>query len=190
MRGKPHPRPVCPRVPGITPACAGKTCCGLCPSLWYGDHPRVCGENITTPALHAASAGSPPRVRGKLATLACGYQGGGITPACAGKTARKRRRATCGRDHPRVCGENSTRSSRAVKTVGSPPRVRGKQLVCFLGLKRSGITPACAGKTQKGVRAASERRDHPRVCGENFCRTTALAMAKGSPPRVRGKPVI
>lgn len=55
-------------IPGITPACAGKTYeHGIDEHLWVG---------------------SPPRVREKRIAQIEGVLGSGITPACAGKTLK------------------------------------------------------------------------------------------------------
>ena len=52
------------------------------------------------------------------------------------------------------------------------------------------ITPAHAGKTCSLRLESSPRPDHPRACGENtFCRSRAT-FPSGSPPRMRGKPVL
>ena len=49
----------------ITPACAGKRrCTGRCNSRFW-DHPRVCGEKVSTWLMVMVISGSPPRVRGK-----------------------------------------------------------------------------------------------------------------------------
>ena len=50
-----------------------------------------------------------------------------------------------------------------------------------------GITPACAGKTLNLKSFISERKDHPRVCGENLIISRQDLSRRGSPPRVRGK---
>ena len=50
-----------------------------------------------------------------------------------------------------------------------------------------GITPACAGKTDKLVHHFDTFRDHPRVCGENCVPAVVEICVLGSPPRVRGK---
>ena len=110
-----------------------------------------------------------------------------ITPACAGKTGKKKRGLCPAKDHPRVCGEN-TKSAYA-KTVigGSPPRVRGKQNADGKRARGGRITPACAGKTSPPRARPSGGQDHPRVCGENTNTRKTQMSAKGSPPRVRGK---
>ena len=70
------------------------------------DHPRVCGENAGSIFRAISSAGSPPRVRGKLFFSARASARARITPACAGKTSRDSLPSAGKKDHPRVCGEN------------------------------------------------------------------------------------
>ncbi len=76
---------------GITPACAGRSCTHGFASCKYVDHPRVCGEKAVQLASRAPCGGSPPRVRGEVAVLARAPPLVGITPACAGRSARRAR---------------------------------------------------------------------------------------------------
>ena len=71
--------------------------------------------------------------------------------------------------------------------LGSPPRVRGKGIVHVFVPEKLGITPAYAGKRMLYARAVRRDRDHPRVCGEKTAPRHRLHLAKGSPPRMRGK---
>ena len=76
----------CSGVSGIIPACAGNTT--LC---WFvlglmRDHPRVCGEHLTTPRQCGKSTGSSPRVRGTHGRGRDLHRRPGIIPACAGNT--------------------------------------------------------------------------------------------------------
>ena len=89
----------------ITPAHAGKRIIASFPQVDIGDHPRTCGEKskLTTPTLEVL--GSPPHMRGKAVRAAGQVCAGGITPAHAGKRWRRPHDWTCGRDHPRTCGE-------------------------------------------------------------------------------------
>ena len=132
---------------GITPACAGKSS-----ALWQyrtsrRDHPRVCGEKIRGYVKIWNEWGSPPRVRGKACWIAPRVFRPRITPACAGKRRRTCGPCGCPKDHPRVCGEKETPWSSCALPRGSPPRVRGKGSPNGLFGSRSGITPACAGKS-------------------------------------------
>ena len=114
----------------------------------------------------------------------------GITPACAGKTHNSALYSLSVQDHPRVCGENLWAELEVYIGRGSPPRVRGKRTHRVYYLTKDRITPACAGKTPLRQRKRPSRKDHPRVCGENFPTVPSLAVSSGSPPRVRGKPAL
>ena len=69
-------------------------------------------------------------------------------------------------DHPRVCGEKILFTYRSDFQLGSPPRMRGKDLRPLADGVDHGITPAYAGKSGGHRRRAAAHRDHPRVCGE------------------------
>ena len=71
---------------GITPACAGKSCGPAGSRFRRPDHPRVRGEKCTEKGIVLGCPGSPPRARGKAAVKKRPRAGGGITPACAGKS--------------------------------------------------------------------------------------------------------
>ena len=116
-------------VLGITPACAGKSSCGLLGYSCRKDHPRVCGEKIHTHPAGFIHGGSPPRVRGKGPAGHDADGGSGITPACAGKSCQHLTAGRRVRDHPRVCGEKSRGAGPAMAGPGSPPRVRGKDIL-------------------------------------------------------------
>ena len=57
-------------------------------------------------------------------------------------------------------------------------------------MKVERITPAHAGKTFSSKYASKARQDHPRACGENGRRGKHRAGQVGSPPRMRGKPLL
>ena len=69
-----------------------------------------------------------------------------ITPAHAGKSIDDI--ITLGKmgDHPRACGEKRAFVLMLCETLGSPPRMRGKDPVFLLVFLCTGITPAHAGK--------------------------------------------
>ena len=96
-----------------------------------------------------ASSGSPPRMRGKECREYMGHLCPGITPAYAGKRRSIGRLSQPTRDHPRVCGEKSTRIAPKNCGSGSPPRMRGKDGVNDSAQAVTGITPAYAGKSWK-----------------------------------------
>ena len=74
------------------------------------DHPRVCGE--------------------KLRFIMFIQTAIGITPAYAGKSMYRTTETLCCRDHPRVCGEKPVAMHSCTMTRGSPPRMRGKAILC------------------------------------------------------------
>ena len=155
VRGK-LPRRLHRRHPfGLIPACAGKTGRSRCGWTCAGAHPRVCGENSIDGVSGVAAAGSSARVRGKHRSGHQRHLGGGLIPACAGKTASHR--ASPGRRpaHPRVCGENESIGKLLFQGDGSSPRVRGKRDHGLLRRGPPGLIPACAGKTLRRRASAS-----------------------------------
>ena len=93
----------------ITPACAGRRRKLAADAIPSQDHPRVCGEKRTKRFSTSSKVGSPPRVRGEVALAPFLAPRPGITPACAGRRRRLRPTWSKGKDHPRVCGEKSSR---------------------------------------------------------------------------------
>ena len=77
---------VCRHYDRITPAGAGKTKLIIAYSNEAEDHPRRCGENITSMFLLPVAIGSPPRMRGKREVFGIKVINIRITPADAGKT--------------------------------------------------------------------------------------------------------
>ena len=152
----------------LIPACAGKTAAQMVQAI--------------------KSGGSSPRVRGKHSGGLDFVGRGRLIPACAGKTAKRESATGTGWAHPRVCGENRRRSHNAPPNRGSSPRVRGKPSPGYSAVTCNRLIPACAGKTEGGDSAVGDEGAHPRVCGENDIIGDMNPDAKGSSPRVRGKP--
>ena len=151
------------------------------------DHPRVCGEKRSGITDRLIRLGSPPRVRGEGCATRKPCALWRITPACAGRSSRSRSRPTPRRDHPRVCGEKCSKSSRRCRIIGSPPRVRGEEnKKCYTDGQHR-ITPACAGRSGLQRNKTVKSGDHPRVCGEKQSSNPDMYPAHGSPPRVRGE---
>ena len=187
VRGKALRELFAPARLGITPACAGKRLISWQTTARAGDHPRVCGEKLGAVICIPPFLGSPPRVRGKAPLTATQTGRSRITPACAGKrTMRAASRSTTW-DHPRVCGEKLRTTTRRRRRQGSPPRVRGKVADADDAGTVTGITPACAGKSDNSSGVLPLYRDHPRVCGEKTSPRWLHPPGGGSPPRVRGK---
>ena len=65
-----------------------------------------------------------------------------------------------------MCGEKMMKAGSNCAMLGSPPRMRGKEMRMISVLNAFGITPAYAGKSVTLPADLSEEEDHPRVCGE------------------------
>ena len=169
MRGKGASGIVCDFVHGITPTCAGKSPAIMVCSLEYW--------------------GSPPRVRGKAYSKVKPDEYMGITPAYAGKSAGLSTFWSRNQDHPRVCGEKPQKGLQRPITLGSPPRMRGKENGAVYYNVDWRITPACAGKRPPAFQHLELDWDHPRVCGEKSIGVQNFRKFQGSPPRVRGKEI-
>ena len=114
----------------------------------------------------------------------------GNTPACAGKTAFAVVRALEELKHPRMRGEDRTRSKRCPTKTETPPHARGR--LFHLNKKAAGLgnTPACAGKTSDLVKSENARRKHPRMRGEDCSSPAATNSAWETPPHARGRPAL
>ena len=188
MRGTRGRTSLPPWIQGIIPAHAGNTDANTGKGMWYGDHPRACGEH--------------------LAALEGRRRGLGIIPAHAGNTDSGANLAVGAGDHPRACGEHSLFAFCSALLAGSSPRMRGTQYLCsepviIVGIipahagntiaacfvlsgdmgssprmrgthshgtnqnQPSGIIPAHAGNTGLTVNTMPSGWDHPRACGEH-----------------------
>ena len=85
-----------------------------------------------------------------------------------------------------MCGEQLPQSRLTWPAAGSPPRVRGTAAYPSGSIPCCRITPACAGNSTPSLFRTTGRKDHPRVCGEQFPTVRIEASSGGSPPRVRG----
>ena len=72
-------------------------------------------------------------------------------------------------------------------SVRITPAHAGKGVPFHRVARHRGITPARAGKRAGIACGTSQRRDHPRACGEKKLAARTMRAITGSPPRVRGK---
>ena len=168
-RGRPGREGDVGSVPGITPACAGKT-------------------RNNTVAEHA-QLGSPPHARGRLFLDYVDKWRTRITPACAGKTINRSPRRWMHTDHPRMRGEDASGAHFLYEKKGSPPHARGRPRPARTTCPRSRITPACAGKTGNLPEHVVFDEDHPRMRGEDVLATSSCTPATGITPACAGKTV-
>ena len=92
-------------------------------------------------------------MRGKVRATPAGNSDEGITPAYAGKSAYRMTFNENVRDHPRICGEKPAVAIYSLKLLGSPPHMRGKDVLYCDCVSEFGITPAYAGKRLKRSRS-------------------------------------
>ena len=91
-----------------------------------------------------------------------------ITPAHAGKRADENAFCDMDQDHPRTCGEKILLKSFCHSLLGSPPHMRGKDVMISPELDSGRITPAHAGKRFYSEKPENFEKDHPRTCGEKI----------------------
>ena len=165
----------------------GKVCRSIPKRIKEWDHPRICGEKESKLQEIEDISGSPPHMRGKVATGRQTVCRCGITPAYAGKRGLRKRGSRNPADHPRICGEKAEMGGFIPRFSGSPPRMRGKVLPDRGRVLGVGITPAYAGKSFPTSMFRSVGRDHPRICGEKIVVSRTWCSRSGLPPRMWGK---
>ena len=150
-------------------------------------HPRSRGENLAGRRGAGAGYGSSPLTRGKLSQRTLATRSGGLIPAHAGKTLRRRGRSVPSPAHPRSRGENATPASEETSHAGSSPLTRGKPGVAGDGHCGVRLIPAHAGKTRLSGAPPTTRWAHPRSRGENLASGVWSHRRDGSSPLTRGK---
>ena len=168
-RARGRPRCDRPHQPGqgLTPACAGTSSghAKAVAALWA--HPRVRGDVLADSLARGEAPGSPPRARGRPTERQQRVSGRGLTPACAGTSAKS--------------------PAAPLVDEGSPPRARGRLSGGQLEPSRLGLTPACAGTSPAGAPTRLRHGAHPRVRGDVPTPPQVEAPTAGSPPRARGR---
>ncbi len=132
-------------------------------------------------------AGLPPRVQGRQAGGRAVLLHRRTTPAGAGTTTLSASSPSPWPDYPRGCGDDQAATSRAARSVGLPPRVRGRLQTPPEQRIPAGTTPAGAGTTWRRVVSESCPGDYPRGCGDDSSATPVPGSRAGLPPRVRGR---
>ena len=186
MRGAVAVRNVVVQDLGIIPARAGSRLGLGFASVWIGDHPRACGEQMRKSVARMASRGSAPRVRGAAVQSCDAFGLGGIIPARAGSSTCSMACTRAAGDHPRACGEQRLAMAYSDYGSGSSPRVRGAGPKLKPTYAHGGIIPARAGSRTWTELSKTRIRDHPRACGEQAVTLPQLTLRMGSSPRVRG----
>ena len=172
-------------------------------------HPRACGERPPCVSGTSVNAGSSPRLRGTLARCCFSIRASRFIPAPAGNArtqpvtrssrigtgssprlrgTRPRRSSSIRRIpvHPRACGERFLSLTRALRDLGSSPRLRGTPQGAEAGPVVRRFIPAPAGNARMARSKQQGAAVHPRACGERLSHSPVISSACGSSPRLRG----
>ncbi len=168
------------------PACAGNSSPATHRARHASVHPRVCGEQLGRANLRTNTAGSSPRVRGTACQVTTYRPLSRFIPACAGNSHHARPPVSPVTVHPRVCGEQGSKTKLPPSVSGSSPRVRGTVLGKPHQLLVARFIPACAGNSRRQRHGGQPAPVHPRVCGEQGSACRIRPPPFGSSPRVRG----
>ncbi len=147
----------------------------------------MCGEDLQGKKFDRITIETPPCVRGRHEYNEKMKLRLGNTPVCAGKTIEFCHNSPMFEKHPRVCGEDQVYFSVMVYTLETPPCVRGRPILFPWYPMFLRNTPVCAGKTPHKSHDIHLAWKHPRVCGEDDCIGSAIAVLIETPPCVRGR---
>ncbi len=89
--------------------------------------------------------------------------------------------------HPHACGDDLKTKAALPPTVGSPPRVWGRQLIARGAARAYRFTPTRVGTTSLRKSVNQISAVHPHACGDDGGRLRRAAFPRGSPPRVWGR---
>ncbi len=148
------------------PACAGNSTIQRRQATDPAVHPRVCGEQQCAAIMRSRAVGSSPRVRGTVHDEPGWSPAVRFIPACAGNRSGRFPRTRPAPVHPRVCGEQVSRTHQPGLPGGSSPRVRGTVTSVTESVLERRFIPACAGNSRPARVRQGRRPVHPRVCGE------------------------
>ncbi len=155
---------------------------------WYvWEHPRLRGEDVPLVSLYPPKLGTPPPTRGRSLSVVCTTTSSGNTPAYAGKIGNHSEPITRIREHPRLRGEDEANSSSMTGDTGTPPPTRGRFVWPNRVSAAVGNTPAYAGKMSLDSVLIPNRREHPRLRGEDVFSVLKRLMSLGTPPPTRGR---
>ena len=178
------------RNEGFIPTHAGRTSSFSWLLRRSADHPRSREENFLGLIAILIIVSHPPLTRGKPQFGHDRRGLGGLIPAHAGKTKRRRSRRPEWPTHPRSRGENMSRKKQGSPVSGSSPLTRGKRWWRPPPSTRCGLIPAHAGKTVAVTRHTPGCRTHPRSRGENVFAAPIIVLIWDSSPLTRGKLVL
>ena len=149
-------------------------------------HPRMGGEQGSSPEQDVLRIGSSPHGRGTGSPRRSGYCRGRFIPAWAGNRAGIMWRFSCLTVHPRMGGEQLRPSRKCRLTGGSSPHGRGTAPDPHDESRLFRFIPAWAGNSSDTQFSAAMRAVHPRMGGEQGMCGRLIGAAHGSSPHGRG----
>ena len=90
--------------------------------------------------------------------------------------------------HPHACGENNPLLEAWDKRAGTSPRMWGKLVQSYFGIRDLRYIPTHVGKTIRYIIGKEIQPVHPHACGENDVTVTEGELNVGTSPRMWGKP--
>ncbi len=173
-------------LPGNTPAGAGSRVRTLSATHSAREHPRRRGEQSSSFARSAISAGTPPQARGAGYVRRYSRATIGNTPAGAGSRWAWPWRRSSPLEHPRRRGEQEAGLRPPPMPDGTPPQARGADGIVGSIRALTGNTPARAGSRCGAPETRVSPREHPRRRGEQATARRWGAVSGGTPPQARG----
>ncbi len=173
--------------PRNTPTCVGTTSQAAQPPTSQEEYPHVCGDNSSTIWVAFSAAGTPPRMWGQLLFGFIFSPFVRNTPTYVGTTAPAGVFPWDHKEHPHVCGDNSSTIWVAFSAAGTPPRMWGQRNRDGITIRRHRNTPTYVGTTNPPIKGVSAGAEHPHVCGDNGGPGRHGGAGGGTPPRMWGQ---
>ena len=172
---------------GNTPACAGKTSTNHGGKVGIRKHPRMRGEDCYQASNNDTLLETPPHARGRPAFRIEKNNVYGNTPACAGKTATANWMNIVIKKHPRMRGEDFSKSLPKILEMETPPHARGRPRCLDHIVAEVGNTPACAGKTTRLQAKRLPSSETPPHARGRLPLAPSVRMGFGNTPACAGK---
>ena len=170
----------------VIPAWAGNRRPAATSAINTAGHPRVGGEQLTHASIGSIRVGSSPRGRGTDRVALELQFDARVIPAWAGNSGNGWTQAQTPPGHPRVGGEQISRTCGLRGLLGSSPRGRGTGAADHRRRGGDRVIPAWAGNRGAGSPRSARRAGHPRVGGEQATSLVIRTADPGSSPRGRG----
>ena len=161
--------PLGPR--GNSPAHAGTTCARPCARTEAREQPRSRGDDDVALEVDAHGRGTAQLTRGRLTTICVNRLLQRNSPAHAGTTTPRNRRASAAREQPRSRGDDDDPTNATPLPAGTAPLTRGRPRPGRRPGASDRNSPAHAGTTPARTSPAGGLREQPRSRGDDAAST-------------------